>query len=59
MLMPEFELSDDGEFTEAVDTGYGVYSARRKLSRLPFFFAFSGLFACGILLALVYFEISS
>jgi hypothetical protein len=53
--MPEFELSDDGEFTEPVDTAYGVYSARRNFRRFPMIFAFSGLFACAIVVAAVYF----
>jgi hypothetical protein len=56
--MPEFELSDDGEFAEPIDTGYGVYSARRKTHHLPFFFAFSGVFACAIVWAL-YMSLSS
>jgi hypothetical protein len=57
-IMPEFELSDDGEFAEPIDTGYGVYSARRKTHHLPFFFAFSGVFACVIVWAL-YMSLSS
>ena len=56
--MPEFELSDDGEFAEPIDTSYGVYSSRSRRSHLPVFFAFSSLFACVIVLAL-YLSLSS
>ena len=50
--MPEFELSDDGEFAEPVDSSYGVYSARRSNWRFPMLFALSSVFACALIMAL-------
>ena len=52
----EFELGDDGEFAEAVDTRFGVYSARRKARHFPLFLALSSIFACAILFAAIYFS---
>lgn len=50
--MPEFELGDDGEFAEPVDSRYGVYSARRNTWHFPMLFALSSVFACTIIMAL-------
>ena len=50
--MSEFELGDDGEFAEPVDSGYGVYSARRKQSYFPMIFMLVGVFACAIVMAI-------
>lgn len=52
--MPEFELGDDGEFTEAVDSRYGVYSARPQQKRFPIWLIFGSVCACAIVFAVLY-----